>query len=202
MGRRAQYRSEEIIRATLEIIGSQGPAGVSIPAIIKMLGCSVGSIYHRYRSLQHILAETWLNIVASFQNGFLECLENRDAEGGLQAALYTPRWSRGHLLEARVLLCYRREDLVSDEWPEEVRERAGKLGEELISGLHDYVNRRYGEPTRRNIALIRFALIDIPTAAVRPYLERGERIDPFIDDFVRRAYLALMESNSVTGGES
>ncbi len=202
MGRRAQYGSEEIIRATLEIIGSSGPAGVTIPAIIKMLGCSVGSIYHRYRSLQHILAEAWLNIVGSFQGGFLQCLEKPDADGGLQAALYTPRWSRGHLLEARVLLCYRREDLVSDEWPQEVRERAEKLGEELISGLHDYVDRRYGDPTTRDIALVRFALIDMPTAAVRPYLERGERIDPFIDDFVQRAYLALMENSVATGGES
>jgi AcrR family transcriptional regulator len=194
MGRRAHFSSEEIIKATLRVIGSRGPAAVTISAIVKTLGCPVGSIYHRYTSIQHILAETWLSIVESFQDGFLQCLDDPDIDlGGLEAALHTPRWSRSHFLEARVLLCYRREDLVSSEWPEMVRERATRIGEDLTSGLRDYMGRRFGRPTQRDISLTRFALTSMPTAAVKPYLDSGEKIDPFIDDFVRRAYIALMK---------
>ncbi len=195
MGRRERHTRDRILGAALRAVASRGAGAVNVAAVQDELGAPVGSIYHRYGSLRHLLAEAWLAAVESFQGGFLAALGGpRAAASGLDAALFTPRWSRSHPLEARILLCCRREDLVSGGWPEEVRERAERLGADLKNGMRQYVRKRFENPTREHRLAARAALIDIPCAVVRPYLEEGRAIDPCVDEIVRRAYRALMKN--------
>ena len=194
MGRKARFSKDEIAQATIKVICQMGIGALTISSISRMLGAPTGSIYYRYKSIGEILAETWIGIVKSFQKGFLDCLKNEDVkQGGLDGALYTPGWSRENQEKAQVLLSYRRKDLMSEKWPESIQLKASKMNKELMEGVDEYIKRRFGKPSTRDTALTRFAIISMPYSAVRPYLDRGEKIEPYIDDFVRTAYIALME---------
>jgi len=189
MGRNAAFTGDDLIQAALAIISKRGAGAVTISAIRDELGAPTGSIYHRYGSIRHILAEAWLSAVESFQAGFLTALDG----GGIDGALFTPRWTRANPLESRTLLCYRREDLVAGKWPGQVKGRADRLGRELSAGIGEFTARHFVAPSAEQRALVRFAVIDMPCAAVRPYLEAGTPVPQFIDDFIRRAYAALMK---------
>ena len=120
MGRNAQFKNDQFVDAALKIAADYGPAAVTIAAVAGEVGAPVGSVYHRFLSRDVLLTEVWLRVVVSFQEAFLAALEKGD---GLEAAMHTPRWVRQHSAEARILLLYRREELVAGAWPEEFKER-------------------------------------------------------------------------------
>jgi AcrR family transcriptional regulator len=189
MGRNARFSSDQILAAALDLLAERGPEAVTMSAITRQTGAPIGSIYHRFPSREMILARLWLDIVESFQAGFLAALARGN---GLWAALYTPGWVRGHFTEGRVLLLLRREDLIAGEWPEEVRGRAAALARELDGGLIEFVRRRFGGPTEDSMRTARFALIDVPYAATRRHLVRGEAPPPIVDRLIEKTYHSIM----------
>ncbi len=79
--------------------------------IAAAVGAPSGSIYHRFESAI-MFARLWIRTVRRAQPGFVAALANPDLiTGARDAVLHVPRWSRGHLSEAMVLLLYRRGDL-------------------------------------------------------------------------------------------
>ncbi len=189
MGRNARFTDDQILGAALALLAERGPDGVTMSDISGQTGAPIGSLYHRFPSRDHLMARLWLTIVESFQEGFLEDLARGD---GLSAALYTPRWTRGHFDEGRVLLLFRREELVAGEWPEEVKGRAASLARELEEGFRDFVRERFGGVTDEMLATVAFALIHAPYGATRPYLERGEIPPAVIDRLIEKTYRSIM----------
>lgn len=190
MGRRAKYHKEQFIEAALNLLSQEGHAALTIAALANRVGAPVGSVYHRFRSRDALLAELWLTLVDGFQTGFLEAL---DSDDGLAAALHTPRWVRAHPHEARVLLMRRREELMSAGWPDDMKSRARKLTEELDAGLRRFTARHFGRVTEANLNRAVFALIDVPYAAVRRRLQSGIETPEDVDELIKGAYVALME---------
>lgn len=84
---------------------------------------------------------------------------------------HTVRWTREHPVDARVLLLHRREDLVA-RWPDELGEELADLNEPVVRAVRAYYTRRYGAERADRIAGVRFALLELPYAAVRG-LSRG-----------------------------
>jgi AcrR family transcriptional regulator len=189
MGRNARFSSDQVLSAALALLAERGPEGVTMLGISRQTGAPIGSIYHRFPSRNLILALLWLDIVESFQDGFLEALARGD---GLAAALYTPRWVRGHFNEGRVLLLFRREELVAGEWPEEVRGRVAALSRELSEGVRDFVKERFGSDTEEALSTAVFALIDVPYAATRRHLERGHQPPAVVDRLIEKTYHSIM----------
>ncbi len=183
MGRKAQFDNSQFTDAALDLLARRGPAAVTVASIADEIGAPVGSVYHRFPSREVIIAEMWLGIAGSFQRGFLAILETGDY---VEASLYTPRWVRNNMREARVLLLYRRDELITGRWPEAVAQRAEALGRELNEVMRCFVGRRFGRVTRDNMARAVFALADVPLAAVRRYLENGEAPPAFVDELVQK----------------
>ncbi len=189
MTRTAKYTSEQFIDAALDLVVERGPAGVTIAALAEKLCAPVGSVYHRFSSRDHILATLWLRTIEGFQAGFIEALEHKD---GLAAALYTLRWARAHLNEARLLLLYRREEFVSGSWPADIENHAARLTRELDRAIIQFTRDMFGSVTEENILRIVFALIDVPYAAVRRSLRAGKTPPAGLDDLVTETYTALL----------
>jgi AcrR family transcriptional regulator len=189
MTRTAKYTSEQFIDAALELVVEFGPAGVTIAALAEKLRAPVGSVYHRFPSRDHILATLWLRTVEAFQAGFIDALKRKD---GLAAALYTPRWARGCLNEARLLLLYRRDEFVSGSWPSDIESHATRLKRELDAAIAEFTRDIFGSVTEENMLRIVFALIDVPYASVRRSLRAG-KTPPFeVDELVSETYNALI----------
>lgn len=191
MGRKPYFERDDFLNAALDIVSEKGPGSLTIAALAARLKAPVGSVYHRFASREVLLAELWIRIAQSFQRGFLEAL-NRD---GLDAALYTAKWVRSHLNEGRILLLYRREELVAGTWPEDVKEHAASLAGELEKGLVSFAKKQLGGAGRENIRRAVFALIDVPLAAVKRHLQKGEPPPEFLDDLVRVNYAAIIKGD-------
>lgn len=190
MGRKPRFEKKDFVKAALRVLAEKGLSGVSVQAIAGETGAPIGSVYHRFSSRDEILAELWLRIVADFQAAFLALLAAGDTEA---AVLHTPRWVRKRPREAAVLLLYRREELITGPWPEEVRDRAAALVEELDRGLADFVKAKWKRSDRKILARTAFALMDVPAAAARRYLARGKSIPPEMDRVILAAGLAALE---------
>lgn len=189
MGRNAHFKNEQFVESALKIAADQGPTAVTIAAVAREVGAPVGSVYHRFLSRDVLLAEVWLQVVTSFQEGFLKAL---NSDEGLQAALHTPRWVRLNPAEARILLLYRREELVSGDWPEELREWTMEIAQQLNEGIHKYVKRTFGRANRRELDRTIFALIDVPYAAVLRYIRQGKKPPVAVEDYIRETYFTIM----------
>ncbi len=189
MGRKAQFTKNQFVDAALKLAAEQGPGAITMGSIAGQINAPIGSVYHRFASREILLAELWLRLVESFQQGFLEALDQGD---GLQAALHTLNWVRKHPNEGRVLLLYRREELTSGEWPDEIKERARQLTQELDKGLRKFTRRLFGRVTKKSLIRITFTLIDVPYAAVRRHLQAGRLPPVSVDELVRKTYLAIL----------
>jgi AcrR family transcriptional regulator len=188
MGRKAHFKRDEFMDAAMRMVVEKGPGALTVSALAKGMKAAIGSVYHRFPSRDVLLAEAWIRIVESFQQEFLEALE----KDGLQAALNTIRWVREHPLEARILLVYRREELVSGPWPEHLKGQVVCLSRELDSGIRSFAKKQFGNAGKETLRRATFALVDAPLAAVRRYLQDGESPPAIVDEMVRETYLATM----------
>jgi AcrR family transcriptional regulator len=189
MGRTAKFSSDQFVDAALELVAEHGPGAVTVSGLAESLNAPIGSVYHRFASRDALLARLWLRTVHSFQEGFLDALRRRD---GLAAALYTPRWVRTHLKEGRLLLLYRSDERISGPWPSDVESLARHLADELDMGIKEFTKQLFGRVKRSAVLRVKFALVDVPYAAVRESLRAGESPPVAMDELVSEAYKALL----------
>jgi len=174
MGRPARYAEADILSGAKHVSAEIGPQNLTIAAVARRTGAPVGSIYHRYASRNEILAALWLDLVEQFQERFLSELEAKDVVlGGLAAVRHVCGWVRHHPREARLLLLHRREDFASDQWPASYRARARVLARRAQVALKTYAARLTGHTGASQLRRVRFALVDLPTAALGRDIEAG-----------------------------
>ena len=189
LGRKPRFTDDLFIDAALEIVSTEGPSGLTMAAVARRVKAPVGSVYHRFPSKDVLVAELWVQTVESFQEGFLKLLKQGS---GPAAAMYTPRWVRGHFNEARLLLFHRRDELITGDWPDKLADRAYRLAGQLERGLEEFTRGSLGEATEENLQRMLFALIDVPYAAVKRYLQAGELPPAIVDELVRDTYWAVI----------
>ena len=170
MGRPPAITDEDVLDAALKLLADSGDA--SAAAIARSLGVPSGSIYHRFASRDHIVASLWLRSTRRFQTGFVHSLDALDAaQGARRAALHVLAWAKASPAEAKLLWLHRREDLVTA-WPENLAGAAARAGSEMAVALRKAADRLgYSGP---GLDRVRFALTDVPQAAVRRALLHGD----------------------------
>lgn len=129
------------------------------------LGRPSGSLYHRFASRDHLLAETWLDAVTSFHVGYLRELHADDAPG---AARHVVAWSREQPARAALLTTFRRTDMLGSAWPSEVADRVLVAASDLERALRGCAQ-RLAAPR----GLLLAAAVDLPYGLVRRKLFDG-----------------------------
>lgn len=189
MGRRAYFKHDDFIKAAIRLIAELGPAALTISALSEQIKAPIGSVYHRFPSRNAILAELWLTIVESYQKEFLKIL----ATDGLQAALYGLQWVRKHPDEGRILLLYRREDIVTGKWPVDLQKRAQLLTKEMNEAIRQFTQKQFGRVTRETIDRTLYILRDAPGAIIRRYLEYNKIPPESASELIRETYAVVMK---------
>jgi AcrR family transcriptional regulator len=170
VARPAKYSSEQILDTAATLLASGGPQRVTVGAIASAIGGPTGSIYHRFATRDLILARLWIRTVHRAQEGFLEALELPEVRDAAHAAaLHIPRFSRGHPLDARVLVLYRRQQLAAA-WPEELTLELEHLNRPLVTSLERFGARLPGRLTPSKREAVTMALIDLPYGVTRRHL--------------------------------
>jgi AcrR family transcriptional regulator len=193
VARPAHFSAQGILDAAAEVAARSGPAGATVGAIAGSLGAPTGSIYHRFRSKDVLLAELWLQTVESFQAGFQAALAGPEpCQAGLDAALHTPRWARAHPVPARLLLLHHREDFVGGDWPVELVERTTEMTQRAQAALDAFTRSALGSTSAAAKRRVRYAVVELPVAAVIPHVRVGERPPAIVEELVADAYHGVM----------
>jgi AcrR family transcriptional regulator len=187
---RAKFDREDFIAAARAIAAERGPPAVTVGSITERLGAPTGSFYHRFASRDVLLGELWLRIVRDFGEGIGAAL---DAGDGLQAALHTSAWVRGHLEEARLLLLYHRDDFVHGEWPAALRDAVTGQTSRMEAGFARFARLVFGRDGQEEVRRAQFLLAEVPLAAVSRHLRRGEPPPPIVDELIRSTYRAVVD---------
>lgn len=158
-------------------------------AVASSLGAPSGSIYHRFGSRDILVATLWIRAVEHFQQAIAPALGLDDPHEAIgEVARRVVVWAREYSQQAGVLLVHRSSDLLGNGWPVELTDRnlaQRARTDQMIATLC----RRMGATTAEDRRRVVFAAIDIPYAAVRAPLSRGESppadLETVVGDAVR-----------------
>jgi len=178
------------------IVAARGIDAFSMDALGEALGAPMGSIYYRFDSRDALLGQVWLSEVERFQAYWASAADQSACVGELAAA--TVVYARRHRARARVLMLHRADEFLGDDVPESVRARALRLNATLPRTLRELSARWCGSARTRDLGALRFAVIDVPLAAVRPYLEQDQSIPAWMED----ATSAAAEAAWMTGRQA
>jgi AcrR family transcriptional regulator len=188
-----RYSADGLLDAALALFAEGGLHAVTMAGAARAVGAPSGSLYHRFAGRPALVASLWLRAVDRFQDGYLDALSCPDPVlAAHQAAGQVLRWVREHPVEALLLLTHGPDDVIGPDTPVELvaRHEAGR--ERLDDALARLGRSFLGEvsPTR-----LRFALIDLPYAAVRPYLHQGQPIPTEIDELIAETLDAVLPAS-------
>jgi AcrR family transcriptional regulator len=189
VSRPPKYSSEQILDAVLEVLKRTGPADLTVAMVSDVLGAPSGSIYHRFDSRDALVASAWLRTGERFAAQLTRALQGSDPlRGALLGVDLTLDWARRRPTEASFFLLHSRGDFTSGEWPASLARRATRLGNELTDALRTVAS---GLPAV-SLARARFALFDVPQAAIRRALVSGSALDGEVQRLVEETVLALL----------
>jgi AcrR family transcriptional regulator len=154
----------------------EGAGAATMDAIAHASGAPTGSIYHRFGSRDALLTRLWIRAVHRSQASFLAALEEKDARAAaLGAALSVFDFSAQEPGEARLLLSFRREDLIP-KLPAKgpLAEELQELNRPIEAAIADLARRLTGRRTRRVLEGTVLAVFDLPYGAVRRHLIAGQ----------------------------
>jgi len=182
-----------MLQAALRLASAGGPQSVTLAALGEETGATTGSIYHRYSSREHLLAELWMDVVEGFQSAFVGALaEADDVEGAVRVGTFLTRWARSNVAEARLLLLYRRQDFVVGEWPAELVARAAALEPQIGVALRAFAKRVLGRADADAMSRVRFALLDAPLGGIKPYLQTNKPAPIVIEVLIEQTVRAVL----------
>jgi AcrR family transcriptional regulator len=160
---RRVFSTEAILDAAREVVIARGPRGATVEAIGTAAGVPVGSIYHRFRSIDELLARAWLRAVRRNQERALAV--RASLERPLESAVAIALAMYDHCLaepeDTLLLDVLRRSDVLALE--------LGPLGEELetvndeiVTLMGGLARALYGRADRHSRDLLLLALVDLP----------------------------------------
>jgi AcrR family transcriptional regulator len=178
------------IEAARILASEHGPGAVTVDSVTRRMKAPKGSFYHRFSSRDVLLGQLWLKLVLAYQEGFVAAIE---AGNGLEAALHMPRWARAHFDDARILLVYSRHDFVQGDWPAELKRGVRDQAERFQECLARFARDAFGRAGHSQLRRASFVLAEVPGAAIKGHLERGEMPPPIVDELITKTYYAIIE---------
>ena len=102
-----------MLDAARDLLLGEGSPSATMEAIAAASGAPTGSIYHRFRSRDELIARLWIRAVHRSQASFLVALQRDDPrEAAVAAAMSLVDFCEQHPPDAQLLVAFRREDLM------------------------------------------------------------------------------------------
>jgi AcrR family transcriptional regulator len=175
------------------VVIDQGLGAATVAAIAESSGAPVGSIYHRFGSVDALLAEMWIRAVRRSQARFAAAAAEADPiEAAVGAGLSVYDFCVDHPADARLLLTFRPEDLAGGRIDPRQRAELVRLNEPVQAVVRDLARRIYGRASRRSLDRVIMAVFDLSHGAVRRPLINGEKLSPHRREAVEAAVRAVL----------
>lgn len=154
MGRKAQFTDLEVfdwLGRHLAVAPS-----VTVQQVSKGTGVSVGSIYHRYGSMDGLLAAAWLAAAQSYRGGLARPLGRVGAGPMRRIALHSGRWAEVRPALARLLFCVPERVLVRGAAGDSLEAAIARENAAFADRVAGFIARNDLDPIRAELGL--FAL--------------------------------------------
>ena len=198
MGRPQLHSEDAILDAARTLVLDGGARSATLNAIADASGAPKGSIYHRFASLNDLLAAMWARAVHRSQNAFLAALDEPDAmNAAIACALSIHDFAQREPADARLLASLRREDLIERVEAPRLRRELAELNRPLREALAELARRLFADATRGELESTVFAVVDLPIGAIRRHLIAGAPLPETIRDQLTAAVrAALLEAGA------
>lgn len=176
------------------LVLTSGVGSATVRAISVRAGAPMGTLYHRFRSRDGLLAAMWIRAARRSQAAFLAAIDGASdpVEAVVSGALSIFDFAISEREDAQLLVSVRREDLLPASPPEQRRE-LDALNRPIAAAIVRLSAAVLGDRSRASIETITFAVFDISYGAIRRHLVRGRTpcpaIRPAIEAAVRAAII-------------
>lgn len=193
MPRPQLHHPESILDAARSLLLNGGARHATIEAIAAMSGAPTGSIYYHFGSRDQLIAKLWMRAVYRSQASAIAALEHEDARtAALNAAMSVITFCERYPEDARLLVSFRREDLIRTATDSAIVDELNDLNKPIERALRDLTERLYGTVTRSKLVRTTLAVLDIPYGAVRRHLIAGTPLPPELHTEVPKAINAIL----------
>jgi AcrR family transcriptional regulator len=187
------HPTDSILDAARKVVLEQGLGAATVAAIAASSGAPVGSIYHRFGSVDDLLTKMWIRAVRRSQARFAAAAEHPDpVEATVGAGLSVYDFCVDHPTDARLLLSLRPEDLAGGHLDLDQITELQSLNEPVEAVVKNLARRLYGRASRRSLDRVVMAVFDLPHGAVRRPLANGEKLLPQRREAVEAAVRAVI----------
>jgi AcrR family transcriptional regulator len=184
---------DSILDAARAVVLDNGRGAATVAAIAEASGAPIGSIYHRFGSVDDLLAEMWIRAVRRSQARFTAAAEQADPiEAAVGAALSVYDFCVDHPADARLLVSLRLEDLAGSHINPTQRAELERLNEPVEAVVKELARRIYGRASRRSLDRVIMAVFDLSYGAVRRPLATGEKLSRDRREAVEAAVRAVL----------
>jgi AcrR family transcriptional regulator len=188
------HSTETILDAARGLVLDRGAGAATVAEIARASGAPAGSIYHRFPSLAELFTQVWIRAVRRSQAEFATAAADPDPlQAAVAAALSVYGFCDRHPADARLLLSFRREDLIDGPISEAARLELTELNEPIRGALTDLARRLYGRASQERLDLMALAVFDLPHGALRRPLIEGRKLSPRRRAALERAVRAALE---------
>jgi AcrR family transcriptional regulator len=171
MARPRLHPTEAILDGARSIALAAGAGSATVQAIARQTGAPVGSIYHRFSSRDELLARVWIRAVRRSQAGFLAAIQEPDpVDAAVAGALSILDFCRDEPADARLLVAFRREDLIHADLPAELTRELDGLNGPLLREIAKLSKALHGRQSRESLERTLFVVFDLPYGAARRHL--------------------------------
>ena len=152
----------------------------------------MGSLYHRFGSRDDLLARLWIRAVRRSQADFLAAIDRPDPiDGAVSGAMAILDFCESQRADARLLVSFRRKDLLHAKPSPELTRALEELNRPLELGLAGLAA-LYGRAGRSEIQHVLLAVFDIPYGAARRHLVAGKSLPASVPGDVEKAVRAVL----------
>jgi AcrR family transcriptional regulator len=188
------HLTDTMLDAARDLLLEDGSHNATMEAIAEASGAPTGSIYHRFGSRDELIARLWMRAVYRSQASFVAALEHPDAkQAALAAAMSIVDFCEEHPADAKLLVSFRREDLIRTAPQGSLAEELLELNRPVERAVVNLARRLYGRRTRAALNRSLFAVFDLPYGATRRYLITGTKLPPGLRADITRAISAVLD---------
>jgi AcrR family transcriptional regulator len=168
------FSTDAILDAARDVVVARGARAATVEAIARSAGVPVGSIYHRFSSIDELLARVWLRAVRRSQRAALAVAVSsgqplRSAEA-VALAMYDQCLAEPQ--DTLLLDAISRAELLAAD-PGELRDELEAVNEEIEAMMARLSRSLLGRADRRGRDLVLLALVDLPHGFAHRQLVSG-----------------------------
>jgi AcrR family transcriptional regulator len=171
---RRVFTTDAILDAARDVVVDRGPRAATVEAIATAAGVPVGSIYHRFSSIDELLSRLWLRAVRASQDAALAvpAAAGEPLAGAEAVALAMYDHCLANPSDTLLLDALSRAELTARAGAD-LRRELESVNEEIEQRMAEFASSVFGRADLRARDLVVLALVDLPHGFAHRELSSG-----------------------------